>query len=378
MKKNRKFDNRLSVLLFLVLGLTGLAQENEIANVLQPYVDSGEMPGFVTLLATKDKILQINTIGYADVAAQTPMNNDTIFWIASSSKPLAAAAVMILVDEGKIDLDESIATYLPEFRDLKLAVPNDDGTILLKKLAKLPTIRQCLSHTGGWRFLSPYMQRFGIDSLPPVRAAETYAMLALNYEPGTQYLYSNIGINITSAVVEKVSGLPFGEFMKQRIFEPLGMKETTYVPTSEQVKRIAKSYRYDNEKKSLQETKIHFLTYPLDDPHHRYAEAGGGIFSTAPEIVRFFQMLANDGKFQGKQILTVKSVEEMRTKQTGTYGLGLGLFGDFYGHGGAYGNDAVIHKPTGHIAIYMVQVTGVPKQNEAKQQYQKALQTFLK
>ncbi|MDR1492671.1 MAG: beta-lactamase family protein [Planctomycetaceae bacterium] len=377
MKKMMNMKNGLSILLFLTLSFAGFAQETEVAKALQPYVDSGEAPGFVTLLAAKDNILQINTVGYADVAAKTPMKEDTLFWIASSSKPFAAAAAMILVDEGKINLDESIATYLPEFRDLKVAVKNDDGTILLKKPAKLPTVRQCLSHTGGWSFLSPYMERFGIDSLPPTRAAGTYAMMFLNYEPGSQYVYSNIGINIGSAVVERISGQPFDEFMKKRIFEPLGMKETTYVPTSEQVGRIAKSYRYDNEKKSLQETKIHFLTYPLDDPHIRYAEAGGGIFSTAPEIVRFFQMLANDGEFQEKRILSAKSVEEMRTKQTGnldaSYGLGLGLFGDFYGHGGAYGNDAVIHKPTGLIAIYMVQVAGVPKQGEAKQQYQKAV-----
>jgi CubicO group peptidase (beta-lactamase class C family) len=221
------------------------------------------------------------------------------------------------------------------------------------------------------------MERFGIDSLSPTRAAATYAMMSLNYEPGTQYLYSNVGVNIGSAVVERVSGQSFDEFMKKRIFEPLGMKETAYVPTSEQVERIAKSYRYDNEKKSLQETKIHYLTYPLDNPQIRYAEAGGGIFSTAPEIVRFFQMLANDGEFQGKRILSAKSVEEMRTKQTGnldaSYGLGLGLFDDFYGHGGAYGNEAIIHKPTGFITIYMVQVTGVPKQGEAKEQCQKAI-----
>jgi CubicO group peptidase (beta-lactamase class C family) len=127
MKKMINMKSGLSVLLFLMLSFAVCAQETEVAKALQPFVDSGEMPGFVTLLATKDKILQINSVGYADVVAKTPMKENTIFWIASSSKPFAAAAVMILVDEGKINLDESIATYLPEFHDLKVAVKNDEA-----------------------------------------------------------------------------------------------------------------------------------------------------------------------------------------------------------------------------------------------------------
>lgn len=357
------------------------AAQNEIQTALQPYVDSGEMAGFVTIIASKEKILQVDAIGYADLETKTPMREDTLFWIASSSKPFAAAAVMILVDEGKLKLDDPIAKYLPEFHELKVAVKNDDGTILLRKPASPPTVRQCLAHTAGWPFLSPYMERYGIDSLGPRRAATSYAMMTLLDDPGKKFVYSNVGINITSAIVEVVSGQRFEDFMKSRIFDPLEMKQTTYVPSSEQLKNLATSYGYSNEKKELREIKINYLTYPLDDPHIRYAEAGGGMFSTAPEIVRFFQMLAGDGEFQGKRILSPEAVKEMRTNQTGeageSYGLGMGLFGSVFGHGGAYGNDAVVHPDWGLVAIYMVQVSGVPKQGEAKESFNKAVQKMV-
>lgn len=369
-----------SVVFLCLSAIPGIAtekSESEIAAALRPMVEAGEMPGFVVLIADKEEVLHVDAIGYADLDSKRPMEKDTLFWIASSSKPFAAAAVMVLVDEGKINLDDPISKYLPEFWDLKVAHRNEDGSVLLKKPKNMPTVRQSLAHTSGWAFISPYMERYGIDSLSPMRSASTYAMMSLQYEPGEKYVYSNIGINITSAIVERVSGMPFEEFMKKRIFEPLEMHETTYVPTSKQMEKLATSYGFDKEKKALKEIRINFLTYPLDDPHIRFAEAGGGIFSTAPEIVKFFQMLANDGQFKGKRILSKESVEKMRTKQTGDlenqYGLGLGLFGDFYGHGGAYGNDAVIHKPTGTVCIYMVQVAGVPMQGEAKNRYNQAV-----
>ncbi len=363
----------------LILSLSPLfAAENEIRSALQPLVDSGEMPGFVTIVATKDKIVQIDTIGYADVEAKKPMKEDTIFWIASTSKPIAAAALMILVDEGKVDLDAPIANYLSDYGDFanqKVAVKNDDGTVLLKKPNALPTVRQALSHTSGFAFFSPFMVKYGIDSLPPTKLATVVSMMNFDDEPGDGYNYSNVGIDLTSAIVEKVSGMSFDEFLSKRIFQPLGMNTTFFVPTNEQVERIAKSYGFGKEKNRIGVMEISQLTYPLDGAN-RFPEAGGGLFSTASDTLRFFQMLARGGELDGRRILSEAAVEEMTKKQTGnrpeSYGLGMGVNGIDFGHGGAHGNDAYVENSTGMIRIYMVQVAGVPKQGEAKTRFDQA------
>ncbi|MGL6194483.1 MAG: serine hydrolase domain-containing protein [Thermoguttaceae bacterium] len=382
MKHSKHFLCLISFsLLFLAVNFCGAAESDcPVQLALKPFVESGEMPGFVTIIADKEKILLSDTVGYADITAKKPMTEDTLFWIASTSKPLAAAAVMILVDEGKVSLDDPISKYIPEFEHLKIAKKSEDGSVTLKTPDKMPTLRQVLCHTGGWPFLSPFHEKYGIDSLPQDKSDTIYAMLPLIYEPGTGYIYSNIGINTATSIVERVSGMPIAEFMKKRLFDPLEMPTTSYVPSEKQLETLAKSYTWNAEKKALEETRINFFNYPLSDGKIRFAEGGGGVFSTAPELLHFFQMLANDGVYKGKRILSESAVKEMCKKQTGqrpeNYGLGLGVGENYFGHGGAYGNDACVIKngDDALVIIYMVQVAGVPKQNEAKEAFNKAAQ----
>ncbi|MDR0871321.1 MAG: beta-lactamase family protein [Planctomycetaceae bacterium] len=361
-------------LLFFVSTLS--AQNAPIKELLQPYIDSSELPGIVTVIATKDKVLQIDAVGYADLETKQPMTPNTVFWMASQTKPVTAIAVMILVEEGKLSLDEPAVKYLPELKNLRVIAEQNEKQTVLVPPDKPITLRMLLSHTAGMVFITLFQQKYGIDSLPTNRALTTFIMTPLAHQPGTKYLYSNVGIDIAATIVERVSGMPFETFLEKRLFEPLGMKETSFWPTAEQIKRLAKPYRLDKESKKLVETKIFYLTYPNDDRVNRFPEGGGGLFSTPAEWVRIYQMFAGEGTFDGKKILSPESVKEIRTKQTGdlpnNYGLGTNIGGSVFGHGGSHGTDSKLDINTGRIVQYFIQQEGLPKAGEAQGAFMKA------
>src|SRR6516164_5784933 len=191
--KPARFAMLLVVLPFLA-GAEEPAPPKSIAAVLQPFVDSHSLAGAVTLVADKTHVLSLETVGYADVAARKPMKPDTLFWIASQSKSITAAALMMLVDEGRIRLDDPVEKYLPEFKGQWLAVEQDREHMLLNKPGHPITVREVLSHTSGLPFKSA-MEQPTLDLLPLRDAVRSYAMTPLQFEPGTKYQYSNAGIN---------------------------------------------------------------------------------------------------------------------------------------------------------------------------------------
>jgi CubicO group peptidase (beta-lactamase class C family) len=357
-------------LCWLIFASVVSAQSVSIKEKLQPYIDAGELPGVVTVIATADKVLQIDAVGYADLETKRPMSSDTVFWMASQTKVVTAVAVMMLVEEGKLSLDEPVTTYLPELKNFRVIAEQNEKQTVLTSVEHPITLRMLLSHTAGMVFITPFQQKHGIDSLSTMNALTTFIMTPLAHQPGTKYLYSNIGIDIAAAVVEHVSKTPFETFLEKRLFEPLGMKETSFWITSEQATRLAKPYRFDKEKKSLVETKIFFLTYPLENRANRFPEGGGGLFSTPTDWVRFYRMLAGEGTFEGKQILSPESVREIRTKQTGdlpnNYGLGVNISGTIFGHGGSHGTDSKLDTKTGRIIQYFIQQENLPKAGEAQ------------
>lgn len=148
------------------------------------------------------------------------------------------------------------------------------------------------------------------------------------------------------------------------------MKETSFWPTEEQMTRLAHAYRPNAEKKSFERVKIHFLTYPLENRMHRFPEGGGGLFSTPNDWVRIYRMLAGNGVFEGKRVLSEKSVETIRTKQTGDlpagYGLGVAIYGDSYGHGGSHGTDSRLNVKNGRIGMYFIQEEGNPQAGSSR------------
>lgn len=266
----------------------------DMAAVLQPFVDRHELAGAVILVASKDKVLSLDTVGFADIAAHKQMQTDSLFWIASQSKPMTVTAMMMLVDEGKVCLDDPVEKYLPEFKGQMLVAEHDDAHTLLKKPSHPITVREILSHTSGLPFMSRVEHK--IDTYSLREAAISYALTPLKFEPGTKYDYSNAGINTAGRIIEVVSGMPYEEFMAKRLFKPLGMKDTTFWPTASQIERLAKSYEPNAAKSGLQEIPIGQLTYPLTD-RKRGPSPAGGFFSTATDISIFCRMILNGGVY---------------------------------------------------------------------------------
>ena len=338
------------------------ASGGRMAAVLQPFVDSHTLAGAVVLVADKKKVLDVEAVGYADVAAKKPMQTNCVFWIASQSKPITATALMMLVDEGKVNLDDPVEKYLPEFTGQMVVAERDKEHVLLRKPKHPITVRNVLSHTSGLPFTSP-IEKPTLDLFPLECRVRSYALLPLEFEPDSKYAYSNAGINTAGRIIEVVSGMPFEKFLDQRLFEPLGMKDTTFWPAGEQFQRLAKAYKPAND--DLEECRIAQLKYPLDDPQRQPMPAGG-LFSTAADLLLFYRMIANDGVFAGKRILSEQSVREMASPQPGSphYGLGMTIDGNQVGHSGAYSTNSCFDKEHGLIMIFLVQHAGWPKGGE--------------
>jgi len=358
-----------SLTLALLLGLFdstwAVAQTPDTATtVLQGFVDKHELAGAVALVADKDKVLSVETVGFADMAAGKPMKADSVFWIASQSKGITAAAVMMLVDEAKISLDDPVEKYLPEFRGQMVIAEKDDDHVLLKKPSHPITIREVLSHTSGLPFRSDIEQPT-LDALPLVAAVRSYAMTPLQTEPGTHYQYSNAGINTAARIIEVVTDQKYEDFMDERLFQPLGMPDTTFWPNHEQISRLAKSYRPNARKNDLVEFPFGQLLAPLDDRSRRFPMPAGGLFSTAHDTALFCQMLLNRGELNGRRYLSEAAIKELTSRQTSdsipnSYGLGLAIGPDWFGHGGAHATNMEIRPKQGLVMIWMVQHSGFP------------------
>src|SRR5262245_5473233 len=215
-----------------VAALSAFAEAPKLPGVgatMQRQIQSNEIAGAVTVVIAKDKTVHFETTGFADVAAKRPMTQDTLFWIASMTKPVTGAAILMLQDEGKLNVNDPVAKYIPEFANLK--TPSG-------KPANL-TISQILTHTSG----------LGEASGDAARQARTLADLvplwvaaSMQYEPGAKWQYCQSGINAAGRIVEIVSGMTFDAFLQKRLFDPLGMTNTTFYPTAEQRARLATAY----------------------------------------------------------------------------------------------------------------------------------------
>ena len=334
------------------------------SSLLKPFVDKHELAGAVALVADKNKVLSVEAVGFADIAAGKVMRQDNIFWIASQTKPMTAVAVMMIVDEGKISLDDPIEKYLPEFRGQMVVAEKDNEHIVLRKPKHPITVRETLNHTSGLPFKSA-IEEPTLDGLSLSSAVRSYAMTPLLSEPGTVYRYSNAGINTAARLIEVVGKVKYEDFMQQKLFDPLGMKDTTFWPNEAQSLRVAKSYRPDASKTNLAEFPISQLIYPLSDRVHRFPMPAGGLFSTAIDTSLFCRMLLNNGELDGKRYLSENAIRELSKRQTPptikeSYGLGFSVSPDSYGHGGAQATNMEIRSGKSLVLVWMVQHGGFP------------------
>jgi CubicO group peptidase (beta-lactamase class C family) len=274
----------------------------------------------------------------------------------------------MLVDEGRVNVDDPVEKYLPEFKGQWLRVEQDQEHMLLRKPSHPITVKNVLSHTSGLPFKSP-IEDPTLDLFPLATRVRSYAMLPLEFAPDTKYQYSNAGINTAGRIVEVVSGMPLEEFLDKRLFQPLGMRDTTFWPKGAQLARLAKAYKPSADRKGLEETPIGQLKYPLDDARRQPMPAGG-LFSTATDLSLFYRMIAHGGEWAGRRYLSEQAVKQMTSKQTGDlptpYGFGFGLGGGRVGHGGAYSTNSGYDAQHGLITIFLVQHAGWPNADGKK------------
>lgn len=360
----------------VVLGILGTQLETApaaepartpaVSEAVHKFVESKEIAGAVTLVADEKQVLHLDAVGMADVAGHKPMRADAIFWIASMTKPVTGAAVMMMQDEGKLSVDDPVEKYIPELAELRTR----DG-----KKANI-TIRHLLTHTSGMGEITPEEARKAttLAELMPV-----YAAKPVGFEPGSKWQYCQSSINTAARVVEVVSGMSFVEFLDKRIFGPLGMKDTTFYLSDEQLSRLAKSYKKTGD--TLEEADLFILGGKKPTSRDRFPAANGGLFSTAGDYARFCQMVLGGGEFAGKRYLKPESVKLMTSIQTGDLktgftegnGWGLGwcvvrkpqgpteaLSPGSHGHGGAYGTQAWIDPEKKRIYLLMVQRSNFP------------------
>ncbi|WP_035958824.1 serine hydrolase domain-containing protein [Bryobacter aggregatus] len=339
------------------------AQSNpHIEAAMKKMIAEQEVPGTVTLVASKTKVTHLQALGQAGPDNTGPMRTDSIFWIASMTKPITGTAILMLQDEGKLSVDDLVSKHLPEFAALK--TPSGQAANL--------TLKQLLTHSSG------LAEPTAAEAAAATKLAELMpAILSkpLLFEPGAKWQYCQSGINTLGRIVEVISGMPFEQFLAKRLFEPLGMKDTTFYIRPDQVSRVVIPARKEKEGQ-LVPAKVSLLHGKPATATDRYPAPNGGLYSTAPDYAQFARMILNRGKLNGKRYLSEKAVRQMTSIQSGdlktgfTPGNGWGLAWcvvktpqgvsamlspGTHGHGGAYGTQAWIDPVKGVAYILMVQ-----------------------
>lgn len=366
----------------------------------QDYVDEHRLAGVVTLIARHGKIAHLSAIGKSSVEGRAPMQADSIFRIYSMTKPITSAALLMLFEEGGFALTDPVDAYIPEFRDVKVFDSFDaSGKMMLVDPVRKPTIQDVFRHTAGLSYgfsntpIDEAYKNAGIRSekdlggYPPLPLREWVPLLAkapLQYQPGTRWQYS-YAHDVQAYLVERFSGKLFAEFLRARLFEPLGMNDTSFGLPREKLDRLTTMYAPKDFKGEI----VSFLPIPegiapIDKPESSEYLAGGahpaggsGLVSTAEDYFRFAQMLLNGGEFNGARVLGRKTVELMTKNHVpagldaglspgGGYGLGVSVLTDVaahanlasegqFGWGGAATTTVIIDPAEAMVSILMVQ-----------------------
>ncbi|MGA8579589.1 MAG: serine hydrolase domain-containing protein [Bryobacteraceae bacterium] len=364
---------------------------------IQRPIEAGEISGAVTAVARRGRVVHFKAHGLMDIESKKPMEKDAIFRLASMSKPITGVAVMMLVEEGKIRLSDPVSKFLPEFRDMKVAMPREHAAGPVRGAAEEPdfytipvnreiTIQDLLTHTSG--LVSTVSGGFGVRlaaKLAPRGPADTLASyvpklatIPLDFQPGTQWAYSGgAGPDTLSRIVEIVSGQTYDEFLRTRIFEPLGMKDTFFYPPDDKRPRLVTLYRKTPNGLEKSANQDGFSS-------NTYFSGAGGLMSTAADYLQFGQMLLNGGELNGKRFLSPRTVELMASNHVGdmfdgklgrpAHGMGFGLIvqvvednvaaglrvaNGSFGWDGAFGTQVWVEPKEKMVTVIMIQ-TQIP------------------
>ncbi len=348
-----------------------------IRDKMQHYVDAKVIAGAVTVIGSKAGIASIEAVGQQNIADSKPMPKDAVFRIASMTKPIVAMGIMMLAEEKKLTVDDPVEKHLPEFAGQKLVISKEGGNVKLDAPARPITIRDLLTHTSGLPggFPAPHTDLYFKRHLTLKQAVEVSAKQPLDFQPGSKWAYCNAGIDTLGRIIEVVSGQPFEKFLSHRIFEPLGMKDTTFYPNDEQLSRLAGLYEQ-------KEGKLSYIAYQLLGPTKdaKHPVPAGGLYSTGADLAKLYQLMLHNGSDGALKILTADSVAEMTRVQTGkletgfTPGMGFGfgwavirepsgahamLSAGTYGHGGAFGTQGWVDPKQDLFVILLIQRVGL-------------------
>jgi CubicO group peptidase (beta-lactamase class C family) len=372
---------------FTLLFLTALAcaqgidkaRLGQIGPRMQGFVDRHMVAGVVTLVTHNGETVHVNAVGQQNREEGKAMAPDTIFQIMSMTKPVTGVAVMMMAEEGKLNLTDPVEHHLPEFKGQMLREASTGGMI---KPRRPVTVRDLMTHTSGLPtnpgkdlFEDAYQKM----KIPLGEAVKLFAKNSLDFEPGTKWQYSNMGIATLGRLVEVTSGMSFEDFVQARIFEPLGMKDSHFFLPAAKRSRLAMIYRAQEGALQRADPK----TLLAGDPAYYRQEAKFsapefGLYSTAADMAAFYNMMLNGGASRGKRLLSRAAVETMSTVHTGELaagpaGAGFGLTWEVvrdpmaqltlrskgsYGHGGAFGTYGLIDPHRKLVCVFLVQSTG--------------------
>ena len=336
------------------------------ADAVMPYVKSGECPGYISVFY-KQGVQETACLGFANVEKKIPINMDQAFMQCSQTKGFCGVTIAMLVEEGKISLDDPVPKYLPEFKKLSIRMKNKKGKWENVPAKNVLTIRMVMNHTGGFPFETPSKIKKGWSSSSLRDTAREAARNPIRFEPGTRAMYSNTGIDIGAAVIEVVTGKPWEVFLKERVLDPLGMKNTTFQPTDEQLANSISMYDVKGGKKAKFRAFNKWMPLPHNGPTV-FPSAGAGLWTTANDQLKFYKMLMNLGiGDNGVRILKEETVKNLlasstRPKGLGGYSLGLNIAKDgWFGHGGAWGTNCMVNWKTKQLRMKVVQFNGGPR-----------------
>ncbi len=349
---------------------------------MQRFVDEHQIAGAVTVVGNAKGTLSLDAVGQLRLDGPA-MPKDALFRIASMTKPITAVGIMILADEGKLSVDDKVEKHLPEFRGQMLVAERGPDRLVLTRPKRPITLRDLLTHTSGLPGYPP-----GLGNLYNKRdrslaeAVLAVSQRPLEYEPGSHWSYCNSGIDTLGRVIEVVSGQSYEKFLAARVFGPLGMKDTTFRPSAEQLKRLAGMY-------GIKDGKLVANAGELIGPpaHSRHPIPAGGLYSTGADQARFYRMMLNGGQLDGRRVLSEASVQAMTKAQTGdlkagftpgmAHGLGFGvvrqpqgvtamLSPGSFGHGGAFGTQAWADPVRDLFVILLIPRTGLPNSDASE------------
>lgn len=359
-----------------------------IDEVFNGYIKDNELAGSVILISRKGKVGYFKAFGYRDIESKSTMNKDVIFRIASQTKAIVSTGIMILQEEGKLLIQDPVSKYIPEFKETTVAEPKPEGGYEIVKAKRPITIRDLLTHTAGigygggpaieeWKKAGMQGWYFADRNEPIAETIKRMAALPMDSQPGTKWVYG-YSTDILGVVIERASGLPLDQFLKERILDPLGMSDTHFYLPKSKAGRLATVYS-PKEGETLKPAPVAGTMDSqgayLEGPRKSFS-GGAGLLSTAKDYYLFLQMLANGGELHGKRILSPRTVHLMTVNHLADgvefrpgegFGLGFnvvldqgkrGYQGsvDEFGWGGAYGSTYWVDPKEELVVVYFTQV----------------------